>query len=325
MFSSEEKALIKTFSLRQKHDIIIKFIESGQKEDKSINNFLSELSDLSPHIQVKTEQKKDNHLPEIVIAENIKYAAVPLAQELEPFLNALLPELVSSQSILSQKVRKDLKKIEIPVKLKLFVAGECPHCAGFVNNMAAMAHACKNIDVTIIDAALFTKEAARNSIMSVPCLVLDEEFRWTGTIAMEEITHVLADRDPAGLKAENLRTILENGKASWLTRQMIAKNMIFPEFIKLVIHGIWSVRLGAMVVVEELAEKNIELANKICPVLWKQYPSVSMDVKGDILYAIGEAGTSKDIKLIENTIKSSDSPELKEAARDALENIRLRY
>ena len=190
--------------------------------------------------------------------------------------------------------------------------------------MIDIANECKNIELQIIDPTMFTEEATANSVMSVPCLILDDDFRWTGSVSMEEVTDVLANRDSSTLKASNLRRILEDGKASWLTEQMIEKNMIFPEFIKLVLHEIWSVRLGAMVVIEELAEVNIKLANQLCPLLWEKFSGAAEDVKGDIFYALGEAGNIEDKNLIEKELITIDSADLKEAAIDAIDTINLR-
>ncbi|MCK5541657.1 MAG: thioredoxin family protein [Desulfobacterales bacterium] len=323
-FSDEEKELVETFNSNQKENINIKFIESGSKEDKILENFLTLFARSAQHVTIKKEKREENHLPEIIVTENIRYSAVPLSNELKPFLKALSQNTHTRKREFSQKIKTNLKKIDIPIKLKLFVAPECPHCPILVENMIDMAYECKNIELNIIDPTIFTEEATANSIMSVPCLVLDDDFRWTGSVTMEEITDVLANRDSSTLKASNLRRILEDGKASWLTEQMLVKNMIFPEFIKLVIHEIWSVRLGAIVVIEELAEKNIELANKICPLLWDKFHTVSVDVKGDIFYALGEAGRIEDMVLIEKELKNIDSTDLQEAANDSLEAIKLR-
>jgi hypothetical protein len=324
-FSDEEIELIQVWNSTQNKKIDVKFIESGLKEDKVIEDFLSIFVQSASNISFKKEKKKENHLPEIVVAENVKYSAIPLSNELKPFLKALsFKEGYKSQEF-SQKVKANLDKIEIPISLKLFAAQECPHCPVLVENMIDMAYACENIELNIIDPTIFTEEGTAHNIMSVPCLVLDDDFRWTGSVTMEEITDVLANRDSSTLKASNLRRILEDGKASWLTEQMLLKNMIFPEFVKLVTHEIWSVRLGAIVVIEELAEKNIELANEISPLLWKEFSTASNDVKGDILYSLGEAGSIEDISLIEKELSNIESEDLQEAAKDALENIKLRH
>ena len=323
--SSKEKDSIKVWNSTHKEPIIIKYIKSGLKEDKSIENFLLILADTVPNLTIQNENKKDNHLPEIKVDDNIIFSSVPLLNELEPFLNALSIKNKDGKEELSQKIRTDLEKIDIPIKLKLFVAQECPHCPIMVEKMINIASECKNIELHIIDPAIFTDEGEANSIMSVPCLVLDDAYRWTGNVAVEEVVDVLINRDVSTIKAVNLRRILEDGKASWLAEQMIAKDMIFPEFIKLVLHEIWSVRLGAIVVIEELAEVNMKLANTISPFLWEHFSKAPEDVQGDIFYVMGEAGSMDDKDLIEKKLESIETVELQEAGEDAIEAIESRY
>ena len=323
--SNEEKELVEAWDSNQKEKINITYVQADSKEDEIIEHFLSIITETAPNLIVQKKQKSENFLPQIIVTDNIKYSAVPLLSELKPFLKALSLDNHDTRVEFSQKVKTNLEKINIPVKLKLYVAQACHHCPVVVEDMLDLVKSCENIDLSIIDPTLFTEEAVTNSIMSVPCLILDDDFRWTGSVSLEEVTDVLVNRDSSTLKASNLRRILEDGKASWLTEQMIEKNMIFQEFIKLVTHEIWSVRLGAMVVIEELAENNIELAHNICPMLWKKFSKAPMDVKGDIFYAIGEAGSREDIKLIEKELGAIDTSDLQEAAKDAIETIELRY
>ncbi len=329
-FSNEEKKLIEAWNANQKEQISIKYVKGSTKEDEAIENFLSILTQAAPSITIQKEETGENNLPQIIVAENIKYSALPLANELKPFLKALSfdnrdKDNKDKRVEFSQKIKTDLEKIDIPISLKLFAAQACPHCPIVVEEMLDIAHAYENIELIVIDPTMFTEEATANYVMSVPCLILDNDFRWTGSVPIEEVTGVLANRDSSTLTASSLRRILEDGKASWLTEQMIEKDMIFPEFVKLVIHGIWSVRLGAMVVIEELAETKIELANKICPLLWEVFPAAPIDVKGDIFYVIGEAGNLEDVKLIEKELITIETEDLQEAAKDAVEAINLRF
>ncbi len=323
--SIKEKDLIKTWNSTHKEPVVIKYIKSGLKEDKSIENFLLILADTVPNLTIKNENKRDNNLPEIKVDDNIIFSSVPLLNELEPFLNALSIKNKDRKEKLSQKIWTDLERVDIPIKLKLFVAQECPHCPIMVEKMINIASECKNIELHIIDPAIFTEEATANSIMSVPCLVSDDDYRWTGSVPIEEIVDVLINRDVSTLKAVHLRRILEDGKASWLAEQMLAKDMIFPEFTKLVLHEIWSVRLGAIVVIEEIAEVNMKLANTVTPLLWEQFSKAPEDVKGDIFYVMGEAGSIDDKDLIEKELESIETEELQEAGEDAIETIESRY
>ncbi len=329
-FTEDEKESVKTWDKNQKEKILIKFVKTASDKDEIIEEFLFTLSELTSNLIIQNEQKTGHRLPEIIVTDNIKYSAVPLSHELPLFLKALSFNTSAFTNAkkpfeFSQSTNKILEKITTPVKLTLYAAPGCPNCPKVVEDMLGFAFFCKNIDLTIIDPMIFSNQAEENSISSVPCLVLDDDFRWTGSVSQEEVADVLANRDLSTLKASSLRRILEDGKASLIAGQMIEKDMIFPEFIKLILHEIWSVRLGAMVVVEELSYNNIELAHKICPFLWENFSTAPLDVQGDILYAIGEAGSIKDIKLIEKECGVIDNADLKEAARDAIEDIKSRH
>lgn len=322
----------------QAEDLQIKFMASGHESDNKLEQFCDMLTQLAPCIKIDKGRDSDIELPEIRVRKNIIYSAVPLAMELKPFLKALsLASGTSSSengtpkktakgtiSLVPEKIKQDLEKIDIPVQLTLYVAEACPHCPGVVNTILPMAFACDHIFLTIIDGTLFTEKAAKNSVMSAPCLILDDDFRWTGAVSLEEVTDMIVNRKAANLSASTLKMILEDGRAAWIAHQMMEQNRIFSGFIDLLTHEIWSVRLGAMVILEELAEENRALAAKIAPPLWKIFDKADIPVKGDILYALGEAGDIKIKQEILDITKTLENQDLKDAAMEAVENIESR-
>nr|NJM04111.1 hypothetical protein [Desulfobacula sp.] len=157
--------------------------------------------------------------------------------------------------------------------------------------------------------------------MSAPCLILDDGFRWTGAVTAHEILHMALHRDPAQLSAESLQTLLEQGDASWITRQLVEKNQIFDNFTALLLHDTWSVRLGAMVIVEDLCESAPELAARLCPILMASFDEKDIPVKGDILYVLGLAGDEDAGEWIRARLPSLDHRDLADAAQDALETL----
>jgi HEAT repeat protein len=102
---------------------------------------------------------------------------------------------------------------------------------------------------------------------------------------------------------------------------MLASHEIFPAFYDLLIHDKWPVRLGAMVVIEEIAEKNPALAATAIAPLWEQFDHVSDQIKGDILYLFGEVGDAEAIPWVQGVIAGEYDVEVKEAAQEALDKI----
>ncbi|MFO7750605.1 MAG: thioredoxin family protein [Desulfobacteraceae bacterium] len=334
MKTDDEKTITR-WADNQQHRFDITFTAAGHEQDNTLEHFCDRLAHLAPCIRIKKRKNHDLALPEIRTRETIAYSALPLEMELEPFLRTLqlpagvaIPQESPSQSAsasLGEKQKMQLEQVDIPVNLKLFVAHTCPHCPKVVDTVTAMASACSRISVTIIDGTLFTETAARASVLSAPTLILDDDaFRWTGPVSLGEVTDMIVSRDPANLSGSTLRTILEQGNASWLAGSMVQQEKIFPGFISLLTHETWSVRLGAMVVLEEIAQENHQLAAKAAPLLQEQFGRAEIPVKGDILYALGEAGDSTVLHWIETLLGTLDHPDLEEAALDAVESIRSR-
>ena len=302
-----------------KNQVTIKLLTTDHVENSQFINFTKTIIDITSKLIIESE-KSEKDLPCFQLKENITYSALPLAKELEPFLEAL-SQINSSDSQLSGPILQSLDNINIPVSLKLYIALECPHCPKVVRTVIPLSMACKNIHLQIIDGTLFPETAQKDGVMSAPCLILDDYFRWTGDVSAQEIIKMITERDASQLSSVTLKNILEEGDASWIAGQMMEKKKIFDNFIKLLLHEIWSVRLGAMVIVEELAETDPELAVGICPKLIDLFDEQNVPVQGDILYALGEAGSDETKKWIKEKLATLEHQDLIDAANDALETL----
>jgi len=319
IFDEQSKNMIMDWAQSLKNQIEIKLITTEHVENNQFINFTKKFTETTSKLTVHSE-KGENDLPCFLLKKNIKYSALPLSKELEPFLEAL-SHLNNHEVKLAEPIIKSLDKINIPVNLKLYIALECPHCPNVVRTIIPMAIICENLHLQIIDGTLFPETAQKDGVMSAPCLILDDDFRWTGEVTAQEIIEIIINRDPSQLSATSLKNILEQGDASWIARQMMEKGEIFDGFIQLLLHETWSVRLGAMVIVEELAETDPKLAAKLCPELIALFDKKEIPVQGDILYVLGEAGNSETKKWINNKIDTFDHQDLIDAANDALEAL----
>ncbi len=319
-FDEQSFNLIHNWDQTLTDQIKIKLITTDNVESSQFINFTKNLTKTASQLIIESE-KSDKDLPCFQLKENITYSALPLSRELAPFLEAL-SQINNSQVKLSDSILQSLDKIDIPVSLKLYIALECPHCPNVVRTLMPLAMVCNNIHLNIIDGTLFPETAQKDGVMSAPCLILDDDFRWTGEVSAQEIIKMITDRDPSQLSATTLKNIIEQGDASWIAKQMIKEKKIFDGFIKLLLHETWSVRLGAMVIVEELVETDPELAAKLCPRLIDLFDTKDIPVQGDILYVLGEAGSSETKKWINNKIAALEHQDLIDAANDALDTLK---
>lgn len=92
-----------------------------------------------------------------------------------------------------------------------------------------------------IDGIHFPELAEKDKVQSVPTLILEDRFRWSGTFQIKEIVAVMAKRDPAALGAVSLEMMLKEGKASQLAEMILEKAEIFPVKTKTLIFSPGSV------------------------------------------------------------------------------------
>ncbi|MCP4118325.1 MAG: hypothetical protein GY737_23580 [Desulfobacteraceae bacterium] len=321
MNNLEEKLHAWNGNLEKETEITL--ITTGSGQDTPFTDFCDRLASALPNIKVTRENDPEKTLPEIRLTGNLVYSALPLEQELEPFLEAL-SRVVGPVPGLPEGIKEKLAGIDIPIRLKLYVAVHCPHCPAMVRAITPLATACDQIHLNVVDGTLFPEEASVDNVMSAPCLILDNDIRWTGSVDPAEVVDMIVNRDPALLSAASLRMILEEGKAGWIAARMMEASAIFPAFIELLLHETWSVRLGAMVVLEEMAEAMPALAARITDPLWTAFEGADIPVKGDILYALGEAGDPGIGTKIRELAPTLGNQDLKEAAAEALEAIESR-
>lgn len=296
---------------------------TGSDQDAPFLEFCDRLAAALPNVKVTQETDDENTLPEIRLSTNLVYSALPLEQELEPFLEAL-SRVNAPTSGLPAGVKEKLARLDIPTRLKLYVAMHCPHCPAMVRAMTPLTAACDPLHLNVVDGTQFPEEASRDNVMSAPCLILDDDIRWTGNVDPAEVVEMIVNRDPSQMSASSLQMILEEGKANWIAARMMEANAIFPAFIALLIHETWSVRLGAMVVLEDMAEEMPDLAARITEPLWQAFEGADIPVQGDILYALGESGDPGIEAKIRDLAPTLENPDLKEAAAEALEAIASR-
>ena len=153
----------------------------------------------------------------------------------------------------------------------------------------------------------------------MPTVLLENQFRWTGSVPLEEIVDVIITRNPNSLGASSLERLLKDGNAAQLADMMTGSQQIFPAFYDLLTHNKWPVRLGAMVVAETIAAQNTELAAELLMPLWQRFEAVSDQIKGDLLYVFGAIGHPTAVPWLQSVLNGGYDAEVKEAAREALD------
>jgi glutaredoxin len=322
VISDSDKQVLTARVKRANAPLAVKVLRTNDKRSQSIEQFCNEMGQLGLDVTCSRAESGTEEMPSIELAPNLHYAGVPSAKEMAPFMAMLTASIAPAQP--PTEIMERLDAIRLPAALDIYVTPFCPHCPEMVRQLFPLALANSRIDLKIIDTEMFNDRAAAVNIRSVPTLVIDDVFRATGRVELSEVLDFLQNRKPSALGAAAVESMLKEGDASKLSHMMASENEVFPALLKVLTHPKWPVRLGAMVVLEELAALKPLLAGEVLDTLWSQFDRESDQVKGDILYIMGEIGGSKTYERIAGITAGRYDPAVCEAAIDALQALKDR-
>lgn len=295
---------------------VLQLMVTSDERSSELARFCEHVAQILPQVSIAREEAAAPEQPSIRLPNGVRYRGAPKGNELPPFIAALTGKIRP----LSDHLRERLAAARLhPAELELLVTPQCTLCPGMVSGLIPLAAADRRIQLTIIDAGLFPEMAATRNVQAVPTLVLDGQFHWTGSCAIEELIDLLVTRDPASMGPASLETLLKEGAAPRLARMMVDHQRIFPALLELLTHPQWPVRLGAMVTVEELHALAPGLGRQMIDALWDRFDAASDQVKGDFIFLCGEIGESADVPRIRAVLQREVSVDVRTAAEEALE------
>ena len=316
-----EKKQILTLNDMLSKDVRIGLIETEHEKSALIRQFCDDLVQLVPKINVIEEEGDPDEVPAIKIHNGLRYQAIPSGTEVAPFIEAL-KMLDPATAQIDKTINDQLASVNLPTSLIIYVAPQCKFCPEAVRQLLPLPTLNSNIRLTVIDAMHFPELAEKENIQSVPTLILEDRFRWAGSIRITEIIDAMANRDASMLGPVSLEMMITQGKADELAEMMLEKEQIFPAFYEVLTHPKWPVRLGAMVVMEELIEINPDLAIQTLKPLWELFNTVDNRVKGDLLYIFGQMKPTDLVSRLQVILNGDYDPEVQEAAQETLDGIR---
>ncbi|MDY0310579.1 MAG: thioredoxin family protein [Desulfobacterales bacterium] len=318
-FSDKESETIGQWATQLQGEVRIDLLPAGGGGALAeITAFGEALEGLVPGIKVRRDEEADVARPGLRLAPNLVFYAAPRGTELPVFLETITRLAAHAVPPFSSDQRRLIQAVDVPAQLELYVSPHCPFCPVMTRRLVDLALASTQLMVAVIDAGMFAAEAQSREIRSVPTLVLDDGLRWTGEAGLDEILPALGTRDPARLGPAVFRRMLESGAAFELAAMMARAGGVFPGFIDLLLHERWSVRLGAMVAAESLADEAPAVAATLAPVLMARYGEQGVAVRGDLLQVIGMVGTPELADAVAVMTRQETHADVCEAAEEAV-------
>jgi HEAT repeat protein len=171
---------------------------------------------------------------------------------------------------------------------------------------------------------MFPEPAEINGIRAVPTVIIGEHDQLVGIISEELLVDRLVNKiEVSAFHPDTFKRIVKEGDAIKLAGMMIEDCALYTGALELLTDPDWSVRMGMMVVLEEVAERNSKLVQQAFSHLLKLLDHEEANLRGDAAYLLGRIGNASVLSRLEVT-KADENSEVAEAAQEAIQQIRER-
>ncbi len=181
LFSSEMKAQLNSVFEKMQQNVILTLYLDDRSVSRELENYMETLASLSEKLMVKAA---DRNAPsdiapcvKICLADGtetgLAFHGVPGGHEFTSFILGIYNAAGPGQAI-DEETKQLIKDIKAPANIKVLVSLSCTMCPDTV--VAAQHIAAKNQNVTaeIYDLHHFEKLKKRYNVMSVPCIVIND-------------------------------------------------------------------------------------------------------------------------------------------------------
>jgi thioredoxin-like negative regulator of GroEL len=317
ILSKSEIEKVRKILGEMKDEVKISVLKDSSDFSNDLENFSRLISSMSGKICFELKSTDGSIMPGIIIG-NIFYHALPTGMELESFLRTIV-RIANEQSDLDRETAEQVRQIEGQVEVIVFVIPICLHCAGVVEKINQFAIENSGIKAHVIDISHFPDLENEYGIMSAPTVIINKKVKLVNPSERELFEWINRKED----EAEYFAKLLKDGRIDEL-ENIIEKNLEKLEIlVELLKKPEIAVRLGVMILLVKIFHKNPEKMRNVKPKLGKLLEHEDTNIVQDAIMTLGKIGDKSDIEQLEKLLNSNNK-DVKEAAEEALEEIRSR-
>ena len=197
--SSEIKNQLRGVFEKFEKPVILKTWLDDRKISEEVKGFLEEfigLTDKVTWVEGKEDEAGTRLLPTIEVCDadgissGIQFHGVPGGHEINSFIIALYNVAGPGKEI-EPDVEKKIKEVSKPVNLKIMVSLSCTMCPELVMAAQKAATLSDNIEAEMIDLMHYPELKEKYQVMSVPCMVINDEIVHFGKKGISEIADII--------------------------------------------------------------------------------------------------------------------------------------
>ncbi len=199
LFTGEMRKQLDGLFEKMENPLLLKMYLDERPVAKELEQFVTALAALSDKLTVSVEKRgvSDENTPYVAVCKadgtetGLAFHGVPSGHEFTSFMLGLYNAAGPGQEIGSD-TKKQIAAITSAVDLKILVTLSCTMCPDLV--VAAQRIAAENVNVTahVYDIRHFEALKKRHRVMSVPCLVINDDKVSFGKKNIEQVLALIA-------------------------------------------------------------------------------------------------------------------------------------
>lgn len=197
----EMRAQLKELFGKFSSKITVKALLDKSPLASQMEGFLNELSGISDHVECLVSRESDQTAPSETLPalcvlradgteSGIRFYGIPGGHEFNSFVIGLYNAAGPGQAITKEEEER-IGNINKPIDIKVAVSLSCTMCPTTVMSAGRIAAENKMVKAWTYDLALYPELKERYQIMSVPCMIINQERVEFGKKSVEDLLNIL--------------------------------------------------------------------------------------------------------------------------------------
>lgn len=197
-FTPEMRAQLETVFGRMEHPLVLKLYLDNRPVSEELREYVTALTNMTEQLSVEVvTDPSEEFAPCVKLYRGDSYTGlafhgVPGGHEFTSFVLGLYNAAGPGQPM-EVDIRKRIQSIEKPIEIKILVTLSCTMCPELVVAAQHIAAVGNNIRTEIYDAMHFPSLSKQYNVMSVPCMVINQEHVFFGKKNMQQVLEILEE------------------------------------------------------------------------------------------------------------------------------------
>ena len=198
LFTTEMRAQLETVFERMENSLVLKLYLDNRQVSKELQEYVETLTAMTEKLSMELVRDNDDEFAPCVklykddIYTGLTFHGVPGGHEFTSFVLGIYNAAGPGQAM-DEDIRKRIKNIRNQVDIKILVSLSCTMCPDLVIAAQHMAAVGTHIIAEVYDIHHYESLKNKYKVMSVPCMVINDEHVYFGKKSMQQILEIAED------------------------------------------------------------------------------------------------------------------------------------